>query len=187
MIKNYKQFLLEWGTDANKPQIKIGDRVIDEVDIRSEEELEEDEDKKNKKDKDLPILKDTNESVSENDPYGEERDDDLPYAPEVYYTRWEGEIYDFFKQLKDEEVDNLLKLIADSTTKDKADDYIEDLYYYIEDSGRFGYLEMNAIRNDIYDLFLLCDFDEDEDDSGPDPDEYHDMKAERDYEREYGN
>jgi len=102
MIKKYIEFIREWGTDANKPQIKIGDRVISDIDMRTEEEFEEEEERDKQKDLEIMFASvDMSENlVSENDPYGEENWEDKPRK-----KRLENEYYE------DEGKERLVKLI----------------------------------------------------------------------------
>ena len=187
MVKKYKQFLFEWGYGgeggvASKDPIKIRSAMFTEIDpLEAKEEEEEEEEEEDNTD--IPILKDTNESVdNELDPYGEEVwDGDLP---EYSYIRWGGSLYDFLKQLKNKFIAECLDGLEKSRQKD-AEDWIKDIINELQD-GDYGFdsNELGSIESDMYLLLELCvDSEDDDRDEGPDPDEYYDRKRESEEER----
>jgi hypothetical protein len=161
-IKNFTGFLLEYeGGPPVKDPIKIGDRMIDDI-----EEEEEEEDK----DKDIPILQDLGESIDTKlDPYNEENWIDPQYS----YKNWKGTLEDFLRQLNNDFIDEVLETISKNDrkiTKSLSKDIIIELK-----EMNFPQEEIKRIGDDIYELeTLACDYEEDEDE-GPDPDEAYDQ------------
>lgn len=166
LIKNFNEFILEFGTGyeggpASRDNIKISDKILDEIDL----EIEEDE----KDEKNIPILSDIKEQ-HELDPYGEENWNEANYN----YSTWKGSVFSFLKQLNDEYLDLLLYNIEGADRK-KGEDIIEEILLYMSDEEEGPILtseEHKALSKDIYDLLELCYLEEDE---GPDPDWIYDQ------------
>lgn len=171
-IKKYKDFLLEYeGGPPAKDPIKVSSNMITNI------ELEEEEDK----DGELDILQDfknIEESINELDPYGEENWEEPVYD----YSSWKGDIYDFLKQLNNNHINNTLRLI-EGMDKNSAENYLSDIEWWLLEEMGFNQDNILRISKDLPELLdFLCikDYDDGDEDEGPDPDEYHDRKMMRD-------
>jgi hypothetical protein len=177
--QKYNDFILEWGTDANKPQTKVSDRMMSDI------EIEKDQEDNGEIEDQLEIMfgsVDMNESVIEEDPYGEE---DWNYSPpDMDYKNYKKGLYNWLKQLKNDFIDECLDAI-ENRTKKEAKLYIDDIIYELgyDEGENIPQDQLNAIKRDIDELYDLCCDNEEYIDEGPDPDEWYDSHRER--ERNY--
>jgi len=171
-VKKYKEFLLEWGFGGSeggvnqKDPVIVSDRMITDIQVGEYEEDEED--------RDIAVLKDL-EDIDESvdlalDPYSEED--------------WEGELVDmdyincgkpieeWLRSLNDEYINDLLDKIKDSD-REKAEESAEEIVSIIEDTMDLDDDQIRALYRDSDDLYIDKDVDNDEDE-GPDPDEWYD-------------
>lgn len=181
-IKNYKNFLLEWGYggeggSASKDPIKVKTTMFTEIELDDDEEDEEDID--------IPILSDINEKKfikeqidhSDVDPWGEEDWDDD--SIELNYNKWEGTLYDFLIQLKNEDVDACIKNINNNgATLYSNDTVIDDLLSFLCEIG--GLEGFDKIEKSLDVLRTVSNDDNDEkEDPRDNPDYWYDMNKDR--------
>lgn len=177
-IKKYKDFLLEYeGGPPAKDPIKVSSGMITNVELEEEEELDQ---------KEIDILKDFNESNShlDIDPYGEENWETSTFD----YINWNKGLYDFLKQLNNPFIDECLGTIENSRKEDVilGGGPLDGILYELEPQNMdsdtaLDNINYRAVTRDINELLELC-MPDDEDDEGPDPDEYHDRKRLEEYE-----
>jgi hypothetical protein len=172
--KKYIEFIREWGTDANKPQIKVSDRMIDEIDLKEENDRFDIEGQ-------LEVMfdrVDISESVdnrSEADPYGEE--DWNANLPEKDFSNWKGNLWDWLIQLGDDYYKDLLHKL-DGADEREGTFYISEIIDGLESDENISLTgdEIRKIRKmaeDELTEYLVKDEDEE---TVPDPDEYYDRK-----------
>jgi len=189
MLKKYNSFILEWGTDANKDPIKVGDRIMTEIDLRDDQE---DQDEKGDIEGQLEIMfggADMSESADPNiDPYGEEDWVETTYN----YIQWKKEkksLYKFLKQFNNSFIDECLKYICLRKKREIENVPIfDEILYELNPENEDASLALDqenydAVKRDMGDLLELCEPDEEDEEIGPDPDEWYEYQREKEYER----